>query len=57
MKHEREKAVKKFKIDLIVWKYMGSLCQIIRVEKFKIDLIVWKSCFSSAIFEEYGSLK
>ena len=32
----------KFKIDLIVWKFLNFLHNPIQVLLFKIDLIVWK---------------
>ena len=32
----------KFKIDLIVWKYMCNPASLCSSDKFKIDLIVWK---------------
>ena len=42
MKHDRDKAVEKFKIDLIVWKYCSTALLCPSALKFKIDLIVWK---------------
>ena len=42
MNHTPVNQTQKFKIDLIVWKYVGLDDVTVSKNGFKIDLIVWK---------------
>ena len=47
----------KFKIDLIVWKFVRILYWIVLIHLFKIDLIVWKYALILSCLLAITSLK